>query len=59
MFKIVFRDSSLDPKQLYLFCLLRLISASADRIGCSSDFQPLFRGKLVFRERSSGVPQEI
>jgi len=25
----------------------------------SSDFQPVFRGKLVFRERSSGVPQEI
>jgi len=24
-----------------------------------SDFQPVFRGKLVFRERSSGVPQEI
>ena len=30
MFKIVFRDSSLYPKQLSLFCLLRLISASAD-----------------------------
>ena len=29
MFKIVFRDSSLYPKQLSLFCLLRLISASA------------------------------
>jgi len=25
----------------------------------SSDFQPVFRGKLVFHERSSGVPQEI
>ena len=24
-----------------------------------SDFQPVFRGNLVFRERSSGVPQEI
>jgi len=33
MFKIVFRDSSLYPKQLSLVCLLRLISASADRIG--------------------------
>jgi len=33
MFKIVFRDSSLYPKQLSLFCLLRLISASPDRIG--------------------------
>jgi len=25
----------------------------------ASDFQPVFHGKLVFRERSSGVPQEI
>jgi len=33
MFKIVFRDSSLYLKQLPLFCLLWLISASADRIG--------------------------
>jgi len=33
MFKIVFRDNSLYPKQLSLFCLLRLISASADRSG--------------------------
>ena len=32
MFKIVFRDNSLYPKQLSLFCLLRVISASADRI---------------------------
>jgi len=32
MFKIVFRDSSLYPKQLSLFCLIMLISASADRI---------------------------
>jgi len=24
-----------------------------------SDFQPVFREKPVFRERSSGVPQEI
>ena len=32
MFKIVFRDSSLYPKQLPLFCLLWLINASADRI---------------------------
>jgi len=31
--KIVFRDSSVYPKQLSLFCLLWLISASADRIG--------------------------
>jgi len=33
LFKIVFRDSSLYPKQLPSFCLLWLISASADRIG--------------------------
>jgi len=33
MFKIVFRDSSLYPKQLPLFCLLRLITTSASRIG--------------------------
>jgi len=32
MLKIVFRDSSLDPKQLSLFCLLWLISACADSI---------------------------
>jgi len=38
VFKIVFRDSSLYPKQLSLFCLLRLISASADGNGCISNF---------------------
>jgi len=38
MFKIVFRDSSLYPKQLFLFCLLWLISASADRIGYITNF---------------------
>jgi len=38
MFKIVFRDSSLYPKQLSLFCLLRLISASADRTGYITNF---------------------
>jgi len=38
MFKIMFRDSSLYPKRLSLFCLLRLISASADRIGCVTNF---------------------
>jgi len=32
MLEIVFRDSSPCPKQLSLFCLLRLISTSADRI---------------------------
>jgi len=38
MFEIVFRDSSLYPKQLSLFCVLRLISASAVRIGYISNF---------------------
>ena len=38
MFKIVFRDSTLYPKQLSLFCLLRLISASAEHIGYISNF---------------------
>ena len=38
MFKIVFRDSSLYPKQLSLFCLLRLVSASADRIDYITNF---------------------
>jgi len=37
MFKIVFRDSSLYPKQLF-FCLLWLISASADCIGYNISF---------------------
>jgi len=35
---VVFHDSSLYPKQLPLFCLLRLISASADPIGYISNF---------------------
>ena len=38
MFKIVFRDSSLYPKQLSSICLLWLISANADRIGNISNF---------------------
>jgi len=38
MFKIVSRDSSLYPKELSLFCLLRLISASADPIGYITSF---------------------
>jgi len=37
-FKIVFRDSSLHRKQLSVFCLLRLISACADRIGYITNF---------------------
>jgi len=38
MFKIVFRDSSRYPKQLSLFCLLWLISASADGSGYITNF---------------------
>jgi len=38
MFKIVFRDSSLYTQQQSLFCLLWMISASADRIGCITSF---------------------
>jgi len=38
MFEIVFRDSSLYQKQLLLFCLLWLISASAKSIGYISNF---------------------
>jgi len=38
MFQIVFRDSSLYPIQLHLFCLLRLISASADGIDYTTTF---------------------
>ena len=34
----MFCDSSLYPKQLPLFCLLRLISPNADRIGYSTNF---------------------
>jgi len=38
MFKIVFRDISLYPKQLPSFCMLWLSSASAERIGYIADF---------------------
>jgi len=38
MLKIVFRHSPLYPKQLSLFCLLWLISASADRIDYITNF---------------------
>ena len=38
MFKIGFRDSSLYPKQLSLFFLIRLISASAEAIGYITNF---------------------
>jgi len=38
MFEIVFLDSSLFRKQLSLFCLLWVISASADRVGYITNF---------------------
>jgi len=38
MFMTVFRDSSLYPKQLSLFCLLWLCSQCADRIGYITNF---------------------
>jgi len=38
MFKPLFSDSSLYLKQLHLFCLLRLISTSADHIGYITNF---------------------
>jgi len=43
MFKIVFRDSSLYPKQLSLFRLLRLVSASAKGIGYITNFCSMIR----------------
>jgi len=43
IFTIVLRDSSLYPKQLSLFRLLRLISASAKRIGYISNFYSMIR----------------
>jgi len=41
MLVIVFRDSSLYPKQLSLFCLLWLISASADSTGYITSFSSM------------------
>jgi len=38
MFKIVLRDSSLYPKQLSLFRLLRPVSASAKGVGYITNF---------------------
>jgi len=43
MFKIVLRDSSLYPKQLPIFCLLRLISVSTDPIGYISNFYSIVK----------------
>ena len=52
MLKIVFRDSSLYPKQLSLFCLLRLINGSADRIGYITNFCNMI--KLLHELKNSG-----
>jgi len=49
MFKIVFRDRSLYPKQLSLFCLLRLISA--DRIDYITNFSSMI--ELLHEIKSS------
>jgi len=38
IFKSVFRDSSLHPKQLSLSCLIRLVSASTDSNGYFTNF---------------------
>jgi len=52
LFKIVLRDSSLYPKQLPLFCLLRLISASAKRIGYTSNFCSMIKLLHELKNRS-------
>jgi len=52
MFKIVFRDSSLYPKQLPLFCLLWLICASADPIGYISNFYSVIKLLHKLKTRS-------
>jgi len=52
MFKIVLRDSSLYPKQLPLFCLLRLISASAKRIGYITNFCSMIKLLHELKNRS-------
>jgi len=51
MFKIVFRDSSLYPKQLSLFFLLWMISASADRISFITIFCSMI--ELLHRLKNS------
>ena len=54
MFKIVHRDSALYPERLSLFCLLWLISASADRMGYITNFCSMIE---LFRElKNSSCP---
>ena len=52
MFKIVLRDSSLYPKQLPLFCLLRLINPSAKRLGYISNFCSMIKLLQELKNRS-------
>jgi len=52
MFKIVFRDSSLYPKQLFLFCLLWLISACGKRIGYITNFSSMIELLHEFKNSS-------
>jgi len=52
MYKSVFRDSSLYPKQLSLFCLLRLISTSADRNDHISNFCSMIKLLYELKIRS-------
>jgi len=49
MFKILFPDSPLCPKQLSLFCLLWLSSASADRVASLAFLTPNFTNLAFFR----------
>jgi len=52
MLKIVLRGSSLYPKELPLFCLLRLICASADPIGYISNFCSMIKLLHELKNRS-------
>jgi len=52
MFKIVLRAISIYPKQLSLFRLLRLISASADRIACITNFCSMIEQLHGLKNRS-------
>jgi len=52
MFNIVLRNSSLYPKQFPLFCLLRLICASADAIGCIGNFYSMIKLLHELKNRS-------
>jgi len=55
MFKIVFSDSSFYLKKLHLFCLLRLISASADPIGYITSFCSM---RKLFHELKNSTCQQ-